>query len=84
MFQHCVLDISPGSVERLQLAQYAPIVILIDVDNRGRLRELRNKAGAPPASSRKLFEQAQKIKKHHSHLLTGKIILSAVRFCHYN
>ncbi|KAM3721963.1 Tight junction protein [Dirofilaria immitis] len=43
--KHCVLDVSPGSVERLQLAQYAPIVIFIDVEGRNRIRELRSKAG---------------------------------------
>lgn len=58
-------------MERLQLAQYAPIVIFIDVESRSRIRELRNKAGVPAASSRKLIEQAHKIKKHYSHLLTG-------------
>lgn len=69
--KHCVLNISPGSVERLQLAQYAPIVILIDVDSRSRIRELRSKAGSTTLSARKLIEQSSKIKKHHSHLLTG-------------
>lgn len=69
--RHCVLSISPGSVERLQLAQYAPIVILIDVDSRNRIRELRSKAGATTLSARKLMEQTSKIKKHHAHLLTG-------------
>lgn len=58
-------------MERLHLAQYAPIVILIDVENRARIRELRAKAGAPSISSRKLIEQMHKIKKNYSHLLTG-------------
>uniref|UniRef100_A0A1I7XGY9 PDZ domain-containing protein n=1 Tax=Heterorhabditis bacteriophora TaxID=37862 RepID=A0A1I7XGY9_HETBA len=43
--KHCILDISVESVERLQLAQYAPIVVLIDVDGRSRIRELRKKVG---------------------------------------
>ncbi|VDK87870.1 unnamed protein product, partial [Onchocerca ochengi] len=71
--KHCVLDVSPGSVERLQLAQYAPIVIFIDVESRSRIRELRNKAGAPTISSKKLVEQAHKIKKHYSYLLTATL-----------
>lgn len=69
--RHCVLSISPGSVERLSLAQYAPIVILIDVDSRNRIRDLRAKSGASTLSARKLMEQASKLKKQHSHLLTG-------------
>ncbi|VDL67998.1 unnamed protein product [Nippostrongylus brasiliensis] len=59
--KHCVLDISLEShllvndvpvqkgrfqVERLQLAQYAPIVVLIDVDGRSRIREIRKKVGS--------------------------------------
>ncbi|VDK88606.1 unnamed protein product [Litomosoides sigmodontis] len=71
--KHCVLDVSPGSVERLQLAQYAPIVIFIDVESRSRIRELRNKAGASAISSKKLMEQAHKIKKHYSYLLTATL-----------
>ncbi|PAV56690.1 hypothetical protein WR25_24111 [Diploscapter pachys] len=71
--KHCVLDISIESVERLQLAQYAPIVILIDVDGRSRIRELRKKAGATHVSSRKLADQAAQIKKHHAHLLSATV-----------
>lgn len=67
-----VLIISPGSVEPLQLSQYAPIVVLIDIDSRNRIRELRSKAGATTLSARKLMEQSSKVKKHHSHLLTGE------------
>lgn len=74
MSKHCVLSISPGSVERLALAQYAPIVILIDVDSRSRVRELRSKAGATTLSARKMLEQASKIKKHYSHLLSGEFL----------
>ncbi|KAJ1349109.1 ZU5 domain [Parelaphostrongylus tenuis] len=71
--KHCVLDISLESVERLQLAQYAPIVVLIDVDGRSRIREIRKKLNAPHVSSKKLAEQAAQIKKHHSHLLSATV-----------
>ncbi|XGW27662.1 hypothetical protein V3C99_007899 [Haemonchus contortus] len=71
--KHCVLDISLESVERLQLAQYAPIVVLIDVDGRSRIREIRKKLNAPHLSSKKLAEQATQIKKHHSHLLSATV-----------
>lgn len=72
--KHCVLNISPGSVERLQLAQYAPIVVLIDVDSRSRIRELRSKAGVATSSARKMMEEASKVKKQYAHLLTGNIL----------
>ncbi|KAK0425013.1 hypothetical protein QR680_008982 [Steinernema hermaphroditum] len=71
--KHCILDVSPASVEKLQLAQYAPIVVLIDVDGKSRVRELRSRAGAPSLSTRKLLEETAYIKKHHSHLLTATL-----------
>lgn len=71
--KHCVLNINPCSVERLQQAQYAPIVILVDVDSRNRIRELRSKAGATTTSARRLLEQTNKIKKHYGHLLTATL-----------
>ncbi|ULU14377.1 hypothetical protein L3Y34_016709 [Caenorhabditis briggsae] len=71
--KHCVLDISIESVERLQLAQYAPIVVFLDVDGRSKIREIRKKCNAPHLSSRKLAEHASQIKKHHSHLLSATI-----------
>uniref|UniRef100_A0A1I7S7E3 Tight junction protein ZO-1 n=2 Tax=Bursaphelenchus xylophilus TaxID=6326 RepID=A0A1I7S7E3_BURXY len=71
--KHCVLNIGPCSVEKLQAAQYAPIVILIDVDSRSRIRELRAKAGVATISARKLLDYSTKIKKHYSHLLTATL-----------
>ncbi|KAH7728368.1 PDZ domain protein [Aphelenchoides avenae] len=50
-----------------------PIVVLIDIDSRNRIRELRSKAGATTLSARKLMEQSSKVKKHHSHLLTATL-----------
>jgi hypothetical protein len=60
------------------LAQYAPIVLLVDVESRTRIRELRARAGGAPLSTRKLLEQTNKIKKHHSHLFTGTIVESEI------
>uniref|UniRef100_A0A1I8BIT7 PDZ domain-containing protein n=1 Tax=Meloidogyne hapla TaxID=6305 RepID=A0A1I8BIT7_MELHA len=71
--KHCVLCVSPASVERLQLAQYAPIVVLIDVESRSRVRDLRAKAGVTTQTARKLVEQAQKLKRQYSHLLTATL-----------
>lgn len=73
--KHCLLDVTPSSVEKLQYAQYAPIVVFVDVDSRSRLRDLRSKAGVSSSTSsvstKKLLDQAARIKKHYSHLLTG-------------
>jgi tight junction protein 1 len=72
--KHCLLDVTPHSVEKLQYAQYCPIVIYISVDSRSRLRDLRKKHSKTAASknSRKLQEQALKIQKMYSYLFTGK------------
>jgi hypothetical protein len=66
------------------LAQYAPIVVLIDVDSRARVRELRarlmpaikdggsGKDGAA-TSARQLVEAAQRLKRTSGHLLTATL-----------
>lgn len=61
--KHAILNVSPCSVERLVLSQYAPIVILLDLESRSRIRTLRSKAGATTRSARELLEQSAKIKK---------------------
>ncbi|GMT28474.1 hypothetical protein PFISCL1PPCAC_19771 [Pristionchus fissidentatus] len=71
--KHCILDITMESVERLQMAQYAPIVILIDVESRSRLREIRKKMEAPRISSKLLAEETAAIKKNYSHLLSATV-----------
>ncbi|KRZ73279.1 Tight junction protein ZO-1, partial [Trichinella papuae] len=73
--KHCILDITPSSVEKLIYAQYCPIVIFVNVGNRTRLRDLRKRLAKTSAvkSSKKLFEQSQKIQKLYSHLFTAVI-----------
>jgi hypothetical protein len=73
--KHAILNVSPCSVERLILSQYAPIVILLDLESRSRIRTLRSNAGATTRSARELVDQAAKIKKHHYHLLTATLEL---------
>ena len=71
--KHCILDISIESVERLQLARYAPIVVLIDIDGRSKIRDARKKLSAPHLSSKKLAEQSSQIKKPYAHLLSATV-----------
>lgn len=72
--KHCLLDVTPHSVEKLQYAQYCPIVIYINVDSRSRLKELRKNHSKTAAtkSSRKLMEDSLKIQKSYNYLFTGK------------
>uniref|UniRef100_A0A915KE88 Tight junction protein ZO-2 n=1 Tax=Romanomermis culicivorax TaxID=13658 RepID=A0A915KE88_ROMCU len=74
--KHCLLDVSPSSIEKLQYAQFCPIVIFLYVDNRSRLRELRRKAvnsknNLASKSTKKLMEDANKLQKYSRHLFTA-------------
>uniref|UniRef100_A0A0N5A4W5 Tight junction protein ZO-1 n=1 Tax=Parastrongyloides trichosuri TaxID=131310 RepID=A0A0N5A4W5_PARTI len=71
--KHALLNVSPESVEKLSYAQYAPIVIMVDVESRSRIKELRHKAGGVQLSSKKLIEQSNKIKKTYGHLLSATL-----------
>ncbi|KRX17556.1 Tight junction protein ZO-1 [Trichinella nelsoni] len=73
--KHCILDITPSSVEKLIYAQYCPIVIFVNVGSRTRLRDMRKRLAKTSAvkSSKKLFDQSQKIQKLYSHLFTAVI-----------
>uniref|UniRef100_A0A0N5BJU7 Tight junction protein ZO-1 n=1 Tax=Strongyloides papillosus TaxID=174720 RepID=A0A0N5BJU7_STREA len=71
--KHALLNVSPESVEKLSYAQYAPIVILIDVETRSRIKELRSRAGGIHLNSKKLIDQGSKIKKYHGHLLSATL-----------
>lgn len=80
--KHCLLDITPSSVEKLQYAQYCPIVIFLNVDARARLKELRRKhsKAAATKSSRKLMDDSAKIQKSYNYLFTGKIFTRFEKF----
>jgi len=39
--QHAILDVSPSIVEKLNYAQLYPIVVLVKVDNKKSLKEIR-------------------------------------------
>nr|QRF78342.1 ZO1 [Phoronopsis harmeri] len=76
--KHCVLDVTPGAVDRLNYAQYYPIVINLKSDSKHVVKELRNKlAKGSNKSPRKLFEQAEKLEKTYSYLFTTTIALSS-------
>ncbi|KAI5747103.1 hypothetical protein M8J77_011004 [Diaphorina citri] len=77
--RHGLLDITPNAVDRLNYAQFYPIVIFLRAETKSNVKELR--AGIPKTahkSSKKLFEQSQKLEKVWSHVFTGTITLSGV------
>ncbi|NWS23570.1 ZO3 protein, partial [Polioptila caerulea] len=75
--KHALLDITPSAVERLNYVQYYPVVVFCEPESRQGIKAMRQWL-APDSrkSSRRLYAQAKKMKKHCSHLFTATISLS--------
>ncbi|NXC38432.1 ZO3 protein, partial [Penelope pileata] len=75
--KHALLDITPSAVERLNYVQYYPVVVFCEPESRQGIKAMRQWL-APDSrkSSRRLYAQASKMKKHCSHLFTATISLS--------
>ncbi|XP_023725959.1 tight junction protein ZO-1 isoform X6 [Cryptotermes secundus] len=84
--KHALLDITPNAVDRLNYAQFYPIVIFLRAESKHVIKELR--AGlsnsfvdvfgwAAHKSSKKLFEQCQKLEKVWGHTFSCSITLTS-------
>lgn len=70
--KHALLDVTPSAIERLNYVQYYPIVVFCIPESRTALKALRQwLAPASRRSSRRLYAQAQKLRKYSDHLFTG-------------
>ena len=70
--KHAVLDITPSAVDRLNYAQFYPIVIFMRAENKHTVKELRSRlAKSSHKSSKKLYDHAVKLEKLWSHIFTG-------------
>ncbi|XP_055638508.1 tight junction protein ZO-1 isoform X5 [Toxorhynchites rutilus septentrionalis] len=75
--KHALLDITPNAVDRLNYAQFYPIVIFLKADTKHNIKQLRH--GLPKSqhkSSKKLFEQCQKLERVWSHIFSATINLN--------
>lgn len=75
--KHALLDITPNAVDRLNYAQFYPIVIFLKAENKHVIKSLRH--GIPKSahkSSKKLLEQCQKLDRIWSHVFSTTIVLS--------
>lgn len=75
--KHALLDITPNAVDRLNYAQFYPIVIFLKADTKHTIKQLRQ--GLPKSahkSSKKLFEQCQKLDRIWSHIFSNAIGLT--------
>ncbi|KAK2907687.1 tight junction protein ZO-3 isoform X2 [Channa argus] len=74
--KHPLLDITPTAVERLNYIQYHPMVLFLDPHSRKDVKAMRQKYNPNSnKSSRRLYSQAVKLKKHCSQLFSARIDL---------
>uniref|UniRef100_A0A8C7YZN2 Tight junction protein 3 n=1 Tax=Oryzias sinensis TaxID=183150 RepID=A0A8C7YZN2_9TELE len=70
--KHPLLDITPTAVERLNYIQYHPIVVFLDPRSRKEVKAMRQRYDpSSNKSSRRLYSQALKLRKHASHLFSA-------------
>uniref|UniRef100_V9K7P6 Zona occludens protein 1 n=1 Tax=Callorhinchus milii TaxID=7868 RepID=V9K7P6_CALMI len=77
--KHAVLDITPNAVDRLNYAQWYPIVVFLNPDTKQGVKTMRQRL-CPESrkSARKLFERAMKLRKNNHHLFTSTINLNSM------
>ncbi|KAM9330563.1 tight junction protein ZO-3 [Gastrophryne carolinensis] len=75
--KHALLDITATAVEHLNYVQFYPIVVFCNPENRKGVKAMRQwLLPESKKSSRRLYSQAVKLRKSHSHLFSAIINLS--------
>ncbi|XP_077331098.1 tight junction protein 2 isoform X3 [Lithobates pipiens] len=76
--KHALMDVTPKAVDLLNYTQWFPIVVLFNPDSKQGVKTIRQRL-CPHSnkSSRKLYDQANKLKKTCSHLITATINLNS-------
>uniref|UniRef100_A0A667X5A8 Tight junction protein 2a (zona occludens 2) n=1 Tax=Myripristis murdjan TaxID=586833 RepID=A0A667X5A8_9TELE len=81
---HALLDVTPKAVDTLNYTQWYPIVIFLNPDSKQGIKAMRNRlVPGSNRSSRKLYEQAVKLRKTCSHLFTATIDLNSANDAWY-
>ena len=71
--KHAVLDITPNAVDRLNYAQWYPIVVFLNPDTKQGVKNMRTRlCSESRKSARKLYERALKLRKNNHHLFTSE------------
>ncbi|XP_077485428.1 tight junction protein 1-like [Amblyomma americanum] len=73
--KHALLDVSPGAVDRLNYAQFYPIVVFLRAESKQAVKELRSRLPLRQ-SARKLYERALKLERLWGHLFTSIVALT--------
>ncbi|XP_062905141.1 tight junction protein ZO-2a isoform X2 [Mobula hypostoma] len=76
--KHALLDVTPKAVDLLNYTQWYPIVIFFNPDNKQGVKTMRQRLNPTSTkSSKKLYEQAVKLRKRCSHLFTETVDLNS-------
>ncbi|KAJ7335523.1 hypothetical protein JRQ81_013464 [Phrynocephalus forsythii] len=76
--KHALLDVTPKAVDLLNYTQWFPIVVFFNPDSRQGVKIMRQRLmPTSNKSSRKLYDQANKLKKTCQHLFTATIDLNS-------
>lgn len=80
--KHAVLDITPNAVDRLNYAQWYPIVVFLNPDTKQGVKNMRTRL-CPESrkSARKLYERALKLRKNNHHLFTSESRGGGAHWC---
>ncbi|XP_023381793.1 tight junction protein ZO-1 [Pteropus vampyrus] len=77
--KHALLDVTPNAVDRLNYAQWYPIVVFLNPDSKQGVKMMRMRL-CPESrkSARKLYERSHKLRKNNHHLFTTTINLNSL------
>ncbi|XP_044301711.1 tight junction protein ZO-2 isoform X2 [Varanus komodoensis] len=76
--KHALLDVTPKAVDLLNYTQWFPIVVFFNPDSRQGVKIMRQRLiPTSNKSSRKIYDQANKLKKTCLHLFTATIDLNS-------
>ncbi|XP_044128735.1 tight junction protein ZO-2-like isoform X1 [Bufo gargarizans] len=76
--KHALMDVTPKAVDLLNYTQWFPIVVLFNPDSKQGVKTMRQRlCPTSNKSSRKLYEQANKLRKSCAHLITATINLNS-------
>lgn len=70
--KHALLDITPSAVDRLNYAQFYPVVVFMRAESKHTVKELRSRLARTPhhKSARKLYDRALKLERLWGHIFT--------------
>ncbi|EEC09898.1 tight junction protein tama, putative [Ixodes scapularis] len=77
--KHALLDITPSAVDRLNYAQFYPVVVFMRAESKHTVKELRSRLARTPhhKSARKLYDRALKLERLWGHIFTSTVTLTS-------